>query len=105
MNNAPGRGEPSGMQALRAQFVQRCILDRRMFEAWLRSRDNGGALADPESVRRLAHRLAGAAAVFDYGELSRAAQALEDALNGVADGRDASAHCGSVMALIDGLGA
>lgn len=61
------------MEALRARFVERAAADATALRgAW--------AQGDMESIRRIAHSLAGNAGMFGQPQLSEAAGALEDAL-------------------------
>lgn len=72
-----GSGAASKMDELRLQFVERCSQDAAEFSAF-----SPAAAMDEsfEQVRKLAHRLAGAAAVFGYAALCGAAERLEDRL-------------------------
>lgn len=61
------------MEALRSRFVERAAADAAALrDAW--------AARDMESIRRIAHSLAGNAGMFGHPRLSKAAGALEDAL-------------------------
>lgn len=72
-----GSEAASKMDQLRLQFVERCSRDAAEFSAF-----SPAAAMDEsfEHVKKLAHRLAGAAAVFGYSALCGAAERLEDRL-------------------------
>jgi HPt (histidine-containing phosphotransfer) domain-containing protein len=81
------------MEALRSRFVERAATD----EAALRSAWAG---RDVETVRRIAHSLAGNAGMFGHPQLSEAAGALEEALTPSFSEEDVARNLDAVFALI-----
>lgn len=63
------------MAELRLRFIDRARRDRHRLDEALAARDFG-------EVQHISHRLAGLAGTFGFHELSHAAAALDDALDG-----------------------
>ena len=86
-------GPDQKMEMLRQRFHQRAASDRAEIAQALRQ-------GDYPQLLRLAHGLAGIAAIFGYGEVSARASALEDGVEREFD-REALAELGG--ALIEAL--
>lgn len=77
--------------SLRAKFLARCRSDAERLRALAQS--------DPATID-VVHRLSGSAGTFGYAELSKGAEALEDALR---DGRPARNEWARLLELLDGV--
>lgn len=76
---------------LRAKFLERCLEDEALLTG-------GDPAAPSEELRMAVHRLAGAAGVFGYPQISELARTLDDQLHD--EGRMSPADLG---ALVDAL--
>jgi HPt (histidine-containing phosphotransfer) domain-containing protein len=87
-------GLPEAMLRLRGRFLARAASDLDDLKLWTREPPD-----DPERLRYLVHRVAGAAGTFGYDSLSDRAKIAEDALITGAPDRNAA-----LVSLIDELG-
>jgi CheY-like chemotaxis protein len=75
------------LEALRTVFVRRAKNDAELLAAFRLSLGQEASPASVGRIREIAHRLAGAAGLFGYNQISTDAAALEEALVAELDGR------------------
>lgn len=80
------------LQALRTRFLARALEDRAVIDRHL-----AGAALQPEDLRILAHRLAGAGGTFGFSQISQAAGEVEDAVLLRQDPAEALARLSTVL--------
>ena len=94
------------LMRLREQFAARAATHVAMLDALAGRIADGGAAADHEEVRRIAHSLAGAGGTFGFAVISKNAADLEDFIATGPDDAALAAHIrGAVAAIRDNLAA
>ena len=81
------------MTELRARFVTRLVAEQSSFAA-------AATLLNRSEIRRLAHGLSGSAGVFGFRQVSGAARAVEEAVDGCLDDHKLGGLCAALLSCL-----
>lgn len=88
------------LAALRTRFLDRATIEAAELEGIASSREAGASGPPQQQIRRIAHRLAGAAGTFGFAAIGARAAELEALVSDVPDSPELADACRALVAEI-----